>query len=57
MALFRRKTRFPTFAVILLIVGLLWLLNELKVITINIPWIPIILIIIAIGMIINRYKV
>lgn len=57
MALFsKKKTKFPTFAVILLVVGLIWLLNELQVIAINIPWIPVVLIIIAVGMIINRYK-
>ncbi len=57
MALFsKKKIKFPTFAVILLVVGLIWLLNELQVIAINIPWIPVVLIIIAVGMIINRYK-
>lgn len=55
MALFTKKRKFPTFAVILLVVGLIWLLNELKLITINIPWIPVVLVIVAIGMIINRY--
>ena len=45
---------FPTFAVILLVVGILWLLTELKVISVNIPWIPIALIIAAIGMIANN---
>jgi hypothetical protein len=49
------KRRFPTFAIILLVVGLIWLLNEINVISVNIPWIPVVLIIIAIGMIINRY--
>ena len=48
------KTRFPTFAIILLVLGLVWLLNDTKVIAINLPWIPIILIVIAIGMIFNR---
>jgi hypothetical protein len=57
MALFsKKKTKFPTFAVVLLVVGLIWLLNELQVIAINIPWIPVVLIIIAIGMIMNRYQ-
>ena len=50
------KTRFPTFAIILLVVGIIWLFNELKIITINIPWIPVVLIIVAIGMVMNRYK-
>ena len=47
--------RFPTFAVILLVVGILWLLNELNVLAVNIPWWPVILIIVAIGWIVNSY--
>ncbi|MEM3112947.1 MAG: hypothetical protein QXI33_00810 [Candidatus Pacearchaeota archaeon] len=47
--------KFPMLAVILLVVGIIWLLQELTIITINIPWIPIVLIIIALGLIINRY--
>jgi len=49
--------RFPTFAVILLVVGLVWLLNDLKVITVDIPWIPLVIVIVAIGMIFNRFSV
>jgi hypothetical protein len=49
------KRKFPILAMILLVVGIIWLLTELKIITIPIPWIPIALIIIALGMIINRY--
>lgn len=49
-----RIKRFPTFAWILLVVGILWLLNELGTISIDIPWIPIIVIVIALGMIINK---
>ncbi len=45
---------FPTFAVILLVVGIIWLLNDLKIIAVNIPWIPMVLIIVAVGMIYNR---
>ena len=51
-----KKIRFPTFATLLLVVGILWLLNETGAIVINIPWIPVILIIIAVGMIANRYS-
>jgi hypothetical protein len=50
------KNRFPTLAVILLVVGLAWLFNELNVIAIDVPWVPLILIIIAIGMILNKYN-
>jgi hypothetical protein len=49
------RTKFPTFATILLVLGLLWLLTDMNILTINIPWIPVILIIVAIGMILNRY--
>ena len=47
------KKRFPTVAVIVLVAAIIWLLNELNLIAINIPWLPIILIIIATGWIIN----
>ena len=45
---------FPVFAFILLIFAVVWLMNELGYLTINIPWIPVILIVIAVGMIANR---
>lgn len=48
--------KFPTLAVILLIIGVVWLLNELKILTVNVPWWPLILIVIAIGMMYNRFK-
>ena len=47
---------FPTFAVIVMVVAVIWFLSDLAVITINIPWIPLIVGIIAIGMIINHCK-
>ena len=47
---------FPTFAVLLLVVGVLWLLAEIGVITIAIPWWPVILIIVALGWIVNNYS-
>lgn len=50
------KKRFPTFAVVLLVLGLLWLLSSLHLLNIDVPWIPLIIVIIAIGMIINHYK-
>lgn len=49
------KNKFPTLAVVLLVVGIIWLFNEINIIAINVPWIPVVLIIIAVGMIINRY--
>jgi hypothetical protein len=50
------KRKFPIFASILLVIGLTWLLNDLEILKINLPWIPTILIIVAIGMIANRYS-
>jgi len=47
---------FPTFAVIVLIFSLAWLLTELGFMRINIPWLPIIFMIIAMGWIVNRYS-
>lgn len=46
---------FPTFAVILLVVAVIWLLSDLGYIAINVPWIPIVIGIIAIGMIVNKH--
>lgn len=48
--------KFPTFAFIVLIFAVIWLLKDLRIISINVPWIPVILGVIAIGMIANRYN-
>jgi len=48
--------RFPTFATTLLVVGIIWLLNELKIIAVEIPWAPVVLILIATGILVNRYN-
>jgi hypothetical protein len=50
------KLKFPTLAVILLVLGIVWLFNDMNIININVPWIPIVLIVIAVGIIINRYQ-
>ena len=50
------KKGFPTFAVLLLVVGVLWLLTDLGIITVDIPWWPVILIVIAVGWIIDNYR-
>lgn len=50
------KKKAPILAVILLVIGLVWLLIELGLITADIPWLPIVLIFVAIGMIYNRFK-
>lgn len=51
-----RRYKFPVLGFILLAVGIVWLLNDLQLISIDIPWIPVILIIIAIGIIVNRER-
>jgi len=48
--------KFPTFAFIVFIFALVWLLKDLRIISINVPWIPVVLGVIALGMIINRYS-
>ena len=49
------KQGFPTFAFIVLVLGILWVLSGFGVITAEIPWLPIILVVVAIGWIINHY--
>lgn len=46
---------FPTFPVIVLVIGVLWFLSGIGIITIDIPWFPLVIIIVALGMIINRH--
>jgi len=46
--------KFPTFAVVILAIGVIWLLNDLNVFSINIPWLPVVLIVLAIGGIIKH---
>lgn len=50
------KNKFPTLAVILLVLGIVWLLSSMNLIAVDIPWIPVVLIIVAIGMIVNRFN-
>ena len=50
------KKKFPTFAVLLLVLGLVWLVSDTGLIKINIPWMPLALVVIAIGWIINHYS-
>lgn len=50
-----RQNKFPTLAIGLLLVGAIWLLNDLNVIKVDIPWIPVVIIVIALGMFFNRY--
>jgi len=50
------KTKFPTLAAILLIFAVVWIADEVGYLAFNVPWIPVVLAIIAIGMIANRYS-
>ena len=50
-----KKINFPTLAVILLVVGIVWIIDEIGYLNITFPWIPVIVIIVAVGMIVNRY--
>ena len=49
------KKSFPTFAFLVLVAGVIWLLTEIGILTIDIPWLPIVVIILALGWIINHY--
>jgi len=49
-----KKKHFPTFAWLILIFGVVWLLQDLRIIKFNVPWLPIIVIVVAVGMIINH---
>ena len=50
------KSKFPTLAVILLVAGIVWASDELGYLDFNFPWLPVVLVIIAIGMIMNRFR-
>ncbi len=50
------KKKFPTFAVAVLLIGVVWLLNELKIIQIQIPIVPIIVVLVGLGLLYNHYK-
>jgi len=51
-----KNQKFPSLAVIVLIFAIAWLLSELGYLNINVPWIPVILIVVALGWIFNRYS-
>tara|TARA_Y100000310_G_scaffold255850_1_gene263463 strand:+ start:5258 stop:5419 length:162 start_codon:yes stop_codon:yes gene_type:complete len=50
------KRKFPVLAVLILILGISWLLEEMAIMNLNLPWLPVIVIVAAIGMIWNRLK-
>jgi fatty acid desaturase len=48
------RRRFPVLAVLVLVFAGTWLLRELEIIGLNLPWLPVVLIVIALGVIFNR---
>jgi hypothetical protein len=54
MARERRERTFPTLGFIILLFASLWLFREMDIVDIRLPWIPVILIIISIGMIFDK---
>jgi hypothetical protein len=56
MNMSKTRSRFPVLAVILLVFAVVWFFNDVGVWSINVPWIPAVLAIIAIGMIFNRFR-
>lgn len=51
-----KKEIIPTISIIILVTGILWLINELEILTIDIPWFPVVLIIIGIAGIVEFYR-
>jgi hypothetical protein len=51
-----KKEIFPTISIIILVTGILWLINELEILKIDIPWFPVVLIIIGIAGILEFYR-
>ena len=49
-----REHVFPLAGVILLVIGIVWFLNELNVFSINVPWVPLVVIVIGISLIVHR---
>jgi len=48
------KNKFPTLAVIILIFAVVWFFSELYGVYVNVPWLPLILIVVALGWVFNR---
>ena len=51
----KKRVYFPTFWTIILLLAIAWLLKEMGYLNVDIPWLPTILIVIAIGAIVNHY--
>ncbi|MFC1710739.1 hypothetical protein ACFLZJ_01100 [Nanoarchaeota archaeon] len=52
----KKKKEFPTFWVIVLVLAAIWFLGEIGLWTLSFPWFPAIIVIAAIGALINHYK-
>jgi len=50
------KPKFPVLAVVLLLFALVWLFSDLGYWYLDIPWLPVIVVVVAIGMIFNRFR-
>ena len=48
--------RFPALAVLLLIFGVAWLASDIYGVNVDLPWLPIILIVVAVSMMFNRLR-
>lgn len=48
------RSKFPVFWMVILLLGVAWLLGELGVFNVDVPWIPVIVVVTALGMIYNR---
>jgi len=46
----------PLFAIIVLLIGIVWLLTEMGVISADVPWLPIIMILVGLNWIYEFYK-
>jgi len=46
---------FPTFALVVLLIGVFWLLSDLNVLKVDVPWVPIVIIVVAIGWIVDHF--
>lgn len=47
---------FPTFAVIILVLGILWILSDIGMISVTVSWFPVVLVIIALGWLTDHYR-
>tara|TARA_Y100000310_G_scaffold326296_1_gene391026 strand:- start:812 stop:1009 length:198 start_codon:yes stop_codon:yes gene_type:complete len=45
----------PIFPIVVLAIGVLWLLSELGTIALDLPWLPLIVVVLALGMIVKFY--